>query len=45
MFIIDDFYNDIDEKTLYSIINQAYQDNKYLIISSSLNSIKNSKKN
>ena len=38
--IIDDFNNDIDEKTLYSIINQAYQDNKYLIISS-LNSIKN----
>ena len=38
--VIDDFNNDIDEKTLYSIINQAYQDNKYLIISSS-NSIKN----
>ena len=38
--VIDDFNNDIDEKTLYSIINQAYQDNKYLIISS-LNSIKN----
>ena len=36
----DDFNNDIDEKTLYSIINQAYQDNKYLIISSP-NSIKN----
>ena len=32
--IIDDFENNIDEKTLYSIINQAYQDNKYLIISS-----------
>ena len=30
----------INKKTLYSIINQAYQDNKYLIISS-LNSIKN----
>ena len=29
-----DINNDIDEKTLYSIINQAYQDNKYLIISS-----------
>ena len=40
--VIDDFNNDIDEKTLYSIINQAYQDNKYLIISSS-NSIKNIK--
>ena len=38
--VIDDFNNDIDEKTLYSIINQAYQDNKYLIISS-INSIKN----
>ena len=38
--VIDDFNNDIDEKVLYSIINQAYQDNKYLIISS-LNSIKN----
>ena len=38
--VIDDFNNDIDEKTLYSIINQAYQDNKYLIISSP-NSIKN----
>ena len=32
--IIDDFNNDTDEKILYSIINQAYQDNKYLIISS-----------
>ena len=32
--IIDDFNNDKDEKILYSIINQAYQDNKYLIISS-----------
>jgi len=38
--VLIDFNNDIDEKTLYSIINQAYQDNKYLIISS-LNSIKN----
>ena len=38
--VIDDFNNDIEEKTLYSIINQAYQDNKYLIISSP-NSIKN----
>ena len=38
--VIDDFNNDIDEQTLYSIINQAYHDNKYLIISS-LNSIKN----
>ena len=32
--IIDDFENNIEEKTLYSIINQSYQDNKYLIISS-----------
>ena len=32
--IIDNFENNIDEKILYSIINQAYQDNKYLIISS-----------
>ena len=34
--IIDDFNNNIDEKTLYSIINQSYQDNKYLIISSTI---------
>ena len=34
--IIDDFNNDIDEKILYSIINQSYQDNKYLIICSAL---------
>ena len=32
--IIDDFDNNIDEKLLYSIINMAFQDNKYLIISS-----------
>tara|TARA_A100001015_G_scaffold284748_1_gene351560 strand:- start:927 stop:1595 length:669 start_codon:yes stop_codon:yes gene_type:complete len=32
--IIDDFNNDIEEKILYSLINQAFQDNKYLIISS-----------
>ena len=32
--IIDDFKNDINEKLLYSIINMALQDNKYLIISS-----------
>ena len=32
--IIEDFENNIDEKILYSIINQANQDNKYLIISS-----------
>ena len=32
--IIDNYNNDISEKILYSIINQAYQDNKYLIISS-----------
>ena len=38
--VIDDFKNNCDEKILYSIINQAYQDNKYLIISSP-NSIKN----
>ena len=38
--IIDNYNNDVSEKILYSIINQAYQDNKYLIISS-LNSIKN----
>ena len=34
--IIDDYNNNIDEKTLYSIINQANQDNKYLIISSTI---------
>jgi len=38
--IIDNYNNDISEKILYSIINQAYQDNKYLIISSTI-SIKN----
>ena len=32
--IIDDFENNIEEKILYSIINMASQDNKYLIISS-----------
>ena len=32
--IIDDFNNDIEENLLYSIINLALQDNKYLIISS-----------
>ena len=32
--IIDDFANNIDENLLYSIINTAFQDNKYLIISS-----------
>tara|TARA_Y100000591_G_C21848756_1_gene710290 strand:- start:3758 stop:4420 length:663 start_codon:yes stop_codon:yes gene_type:complete len=32
--IIDDFDNDIDENLLYTIINLALQDNKYLIISS-----------
>ncbi len=32
--IIDNYNNDICEKILYSIINQAHQDNKYLIISS-----------
>ena len=31
---IDNFKNNIDEKLLYSIINMAFQDNKYLIISS-----------
>jgi len=34
--IIDNYNNDISEKILYSIINQAYQDNKYLIISSTI---------
>jgi len=34
--IIDDFEKNIDEKLLYSIINMASQDNKYLIISSSI---------
>ena len=34
--IIDNYNNDISEKILYSIINQAYQDNKYLIISSNI---------
>ena len=34
--IIDDFNNDIEEKILYSLINQAFQDNKYLIISSAI---------
>ena len=34
--IIDNYNNDINEKILYSIINQAYQDNKYLIISSTI---------
>ena len=32
--IIDDFDNNIDENLLYSLINLANQDNKYLIISS-----------
>ena len=31
---IDNFENNIDEKILYSVINMAHQDNKYLIISS-----------
>ncbi len=34
--IIDDFSNNIKENTLYSIINLALQDNKYLIISSKI---------
>ena len=34
--IIDNYNNDISEKILYSVINQAYQDNKYLIISSTI---------
>ena len=37
--IIDDYKGDVDEKILYSLINQANQDNKYIIISS-LTSIK-----
>ena len=40
--IIDDFNNNIDEKTLYSIINLSLQDNKYLIINSQA-SLKRSK--
>ena len=40
--IIDDFNNDIEENLLYSIINLALQDNKYLIISSPI-SLKNFK--
>ena len=32
--IIDDFNNNIKENILYSIINSAFQDNKYLIINS-----------
>ena len=32
--IIEDFDNNIDEELLYTIINMAVQDNKYLIISS-----------
>ena len=32
--IIEDFNNNIEEKLLYSVINMATQDNKYLIISS-----------
>ncbi len=38
--IIDNFNNDINENLLYSIINMAIQDNKYLIISSMV-SLKN----
>ena len=34
--IIDDFNNNIEEKILYSIINMASQDNKYLIINSTV---------
>ncbi len=34
--IIDDFQNQVDEKLLYSITNMGFQDNKYLIISSSV---------
>ena len=34
--IIDNFDNNIQENTLYSIINLALQDNKYLIISSKI---------
>ena len=40
--IIDDFDNDVEENLLYSIINLAVQDNKYLIISSPI-SLKNFK--
>jgi ATPase involved in DNA replication initiation len=38
---IDNFENNIDEKILYSVINMAHQDNKYLIISSPNGSKKN----
>tara|TARA_B100001029_G_C14927399_1_gene375584 strand:+ start:63 stop:728 length:666 start_codon:yes stop_codon:yes gene_type:complete len=32
--IIDDYYNQIDEKLFYTITNMGFQDNKYLIITS-----------
>ena len=40
--IIDSFNNDIEEKLLYSIINQSKQLENYILINSS-NSIKNIK--
>ena len=40
--IIDNYNNNIDEKLLYSSVNQANQTNKYIVINS-LFSIKNSK--
>ena len=32
--IIDDYDNNIDEKLFYSILNQSFQINQYIIISS-----------
>ena len=32
--IIDDFKNNIEENLLYSIINQAYQSDQYIVINS-----------
>ena len=39
--IIDDFKNNIEEKLFYSVLNQSYQSNQYVIVNS-LESIKNS---
>ena len=40
--IIDDYKNDIEEKLFYSVLNQSYQSNQYVIVNS-LKSIKISK--
>jgi len=40
--IIDDYRNDIEEKLFYSVLNQSYQSNQYVIVNS-LKSIKTSK--